>query len=355
MQCPACGAEVPDDDSFCEVCGDRLGDAPAPVRGEPTPSGCTCGALASEIDEEGFCTCCGRRARRPAADHMEIVLSPRFAAVSDRGLRHDRNEDRCAVADTGNGVVMVVCDGVSTTRQSEVASATVAETVIASLTEFLRGNAAGDPEAAMRQAIAAGAAALNARTSTRQEKPASTTIVAALVQEADAVIGWLGDSRAYWIDEGEVTLLTHDHSWLNEVLALGGLTAQQAEEAPQAHAITRWIGADAGSDIEPEIVRHTLAPTGSLLLCSDGLWNYVPTSAGLGELFAAASVSAHDALGIARYLVDFANERGGQDNITVALLLPSLSTATTAPEEVETSRIKVEKTARPEESGPDGR
>ena len=133
---------------------------------------------------------------------MEQALSPVFAAVSDRGVKHDRNEDRCGIAAANGGYAMVVCDGVSATRKSEVASEAVVAGTLQFLMEALQRGTISDPQTVvMRQAIAAGEANLKAN-SLRDggENPPSTTLVAALVVEGHATLGWVGDSRAYWID-----------------------------------------------------------------------------------------------------------------------------------------------------------
>jgi serine/threonine protein phosphatase PrpC len=272
MQCPACTAELPEEDLFCENCGQPLNSANAP----PSATTCTCGAPPSEIDPDGFCERCGRRVRRPPTDHIEEVLAPTFAAVSDRGIRHDRNEDRFAILQTPDASVIVVCDGVSATRKSEIASAAVSQGVAESLAAALHAGPIADPEAAMRQAIAAGIAGLAAQVSTGDRDAPSTTVVAALVSGGTATIGWMGDSRAYWIGPEGVQPLTRDHSWMNEAIA-AGIAAAQVEHSPKAHAITRWIGADSGDETTPDVVRQAIAAPGILLLCTDGLRNPVQT------------------------------------------------------------------------------
>jgi PPM family protein phosphatase len=140
--------------------------------------------------------------------------------------------------------------------------------------------------------------------------------VSAIVQGNKATIAWVGDSRAYWIDETP-TLLTQDHSWMNEVVAAGEMSLAEANRSPQAHAITRWLGADASpTDSEASIVEFNIPGTGYLLLCSDGLWNYAPDAIQLKQLMPLQG----NVLAIAQSLVEQARSRGGHDNITVALL-----------------------------------
>ena len=319
MQCPACTAELPDDDVFCEACGARL-SGPPPTHPAAPSGGCSCGAPASELDEDNFCLRCGLRVRRVLEwDHIEQPLSPDFAAVSDRGHRHDRNEDRCAIAHSGDTFAIVVCDGVSSSHQSEVASAAVAQGTLEALIHA--PESASDPEAAMRAAIVAGAAALAAQSERGpDDNPPSTTVVAALVTGGEAVVGWMGDSRAYWIDESGASPLTRDHSWMNDVAAAAGLTPEEAAGSPNAHAITRWIGVDSSGPPDPSVVRHKLAGPGMLLLCTDGLWNYAEENDVFAKVVRDASSAGQTAVEIARNLVQFANDHGGKDNITAALL-----------------------------------
>ena len=195
MVCAACTADVPDEDVFCENCGIKLRPE------EPSAPTCTCGADPDELDEDGFCLRCGRRVRRPASDHIEESLGTDFAAVSDRGLRHDRNEDRFAILQTKAGCILVVCDGVSATRNAEVASAAVSEAVANALKASMGAGEVEDAARVVAEAIAAGAGALRERTGGEpwNDSP-STTVVAAWVRGREITVGWVGDSRAYWID-----------------------------------------------------------------------------------------------------------------------------------------------------------
>jgi PPM family protein phosphatase len=311
MHCPLCTAELPDDDLFCEACG-------APLTPGAEPPACTCGAKVADIDEDGYCSRCGRLVRRPITDHLETALSPTCAAVSDRGLKHDRNEDRFAIRQCGDRYALVVCDGVSSSHDSQVASSTASETVVELLAHALQKSAQIDPDRAMRGAIANAQSNLAMHLPrSAADDPPSTTLVAALVAEGAVTVGWVGDSRAYWIDSHGARQLTNDHSWMNSVVSSCEMTAEEAERHPQAHAITRWLGADAGENATPDIARFPIAPPGILLLCTDGLWNYAPTPEAIAEL---VDASGEDALAVARHLVDFANAQGGHDNITAIVL-----------------------------------
>ena len=338
MKCPACGVEVPADDRFCEACGAELGAvATAAVR-------CGCGALASEVDEDGFCLRCGKKTRVALpADRIEVVLSAACAGVSDRGLRHDRNEDRFGIVAEAGGYGLVVCDGVSATRSSEIASEAVTAGVVEALGDALRSGDTTHAEEAMRAAVAAGCSRLAARMNldTRRSSASrrlgvavdaqapSTTVVAAMVLGSRLTVGWIGDSRAYWFGASGVRQLTEDHSWQNQVVRAGVMTAEEAAKSPKAHAITRWIGADSLDDEVAEVSGQALDGPGTLLLCTDGLWNYAATEEAMAELM--ASVAGKDAAETARELVRFALERGGVDNVTVAVLQMGLEPGEAGP------------------------
>jgi len=222
----------------------------------------------------------------------------------------------------GEGYAFVVCDGVSTSRESETASSQAAQGIAGSLAKALKNGGISDAEALMRHAIAAEEAGLAAHPARGAgDNPPSTTVVAALVADGRATVAWVGDSRAYWIGPtGGARQLTSDHSWVNDVVSAGEMTADQAEKDPQAHAITRWLGADAGENSEADTAQFPIAAPGILLLCTDGLWNYAATPEAMAQIVRNAQPPDADALTLARNLIAFANEKGGHDNITALVL-----------------------------------
>jgi serine/threonine protein phosphatase PrpC len=132
-------------------------------------------------------------------------------------------------------------------------------------------------------------------------------------------VGWVGDSRAYWLpDDAAPEQLTVDDSWAAEAMALG-VSRDEAENGPNAHAITRWLGADA-PDPRPHTRSAALAGPGWLLLCSDGLWNYRSEASELSALMAELSAgSAAAPRDLAAGLVAWAIAQGGADNVSAAL------------------------------------
>ena len=146
----------------------------------------------------------------------------------------------------------------------------------------------------------------------------SCTLVAGLVNGSAITVGWVGDSRAYWLAEGGTgRLLTADHSWAAEMVGAGILDAATAMRDPRAHAITRWLGADS----EPEPGVTTFAPTaaGVLLLCTDGLWNYEPDPEELAAV-ALPAIARDGPRAAAAALATLALDAGGRDNITVVCI-----------------------------------
>ncbi|TDC87950.1 serine/threonine protein phosphatase [Actinomadura sp. 7K507] len=391
---------------FCEECGHRVGEAPPrdpSPPGEPAaePSADPCpGCGGTAIDGDGYCETCGLR--QPAErDHVEIELPaadggngsrPVVAAgASDRGRRYSRNEDAVAIAAHSAGVAAVICDGVGSSQRPEDASRAAADTGAAALVALL--DSGEDPEDATRSAALRAAAAV-ARLATSQSDAPSCTYVSAVTRGATITVGWIGDSRVYWLsadgaadpaedaarapaaeepgpdepgpdeapDEAEVSTgdmaelgpsrrLTEDDSWAAFMVAQGSLTEAEAEAHPNAHVITAWLGADAGQ-VSPHVATFRPAGPGTLLVCSDGLWNYFPAARDLAALLAAGPDAANtangtggpapdpdpdpapepepgngpghdpaaDPLDVARTLVRHALDAGGRDNITVAVI-----------------------------------
>ena len=256
MPCSKCGADVSSGAKFCESCGTSLTSEAAPAsENAPAPAArCRCGAAPEEVDAQGYCTACGVKRRAPtpthlalARDHVEIALSPAFAAVTDRGKRHANNQDDVALAleeIAGRPAsVIVVCDGVSSAQEANRASALAAVHARDALLSALRGETFDD--AAMAAAMRAAHEAVRTIPYRRDDDklgPPGTTIVAAVVQGETLTVGWVGDSRAYWFSLDGANLLTRDHSWVNEMVDAGEMTEEEAlhsKQAPRHHPLPR--------------------------------------------------------------------------------------------------------------------
>jgi len=258
-------------------------------------------------------------------DHAEVDLGP-AAGVSDRGLRHHRNEDAMALAaeqaPDGPAVVAIVCDGVSSSARPDEASQVAAQAGLPILVAAVQ--AGGDLGEASRAAVAAARQAI-ADLQGPGGDTSATTFVSAVASGYEVTLCWLGDSRAYWLGQPaeESRLLTRDDSVAGGMIAAGLVDEAAAMASPHAHVLTRWLGGEA-ADLadDPEraahVERYTPPGAGALLICSDGLWNYMAEGADLARL--ALPKALTDPLGAAADMVKFAVDAGGADNITVVLI-----------------------------------
>ncbi|MGO4615129.1 PP2C family serine/threonine-protein phosphatase [Nocardia sp. 2YAB30] len=340
LRCVGCGA-VGLDSNVCPACGRELGYRFVALPShDPSAPGPCAGCGSDRYNAEGRCAEC----RRPQArrDRCEADLAA-VAVITDRGLVHQRNEDAVAAAVIDGATsgapaatVIAVSDGVSTSTQPQVASgAAVRAGVHATVTALAAGQA---PTEAIMTGLAAAAQAV--RDVDVADGPApSCTYVCAIVPHAaettEITIANVGDSRAYWLraESAEGTgnapsqRLSSDDSWAQALVDAGAMDERAAMNDPRAHTLIRWLGADSPPMPWADNCVRTIrtAGPGVLLLCSDGLWNYLPAPAALaGPATAAAPMTA------ARGLVEFALRSGGGDNITVAVVsVPQRETVNT--------------------------
>jgi serine/threonine protein phosphatase PrpC len=275
-----------------------------------------CGGV---VAADGYCERCGAKAPNPR-DHWSQEIGPWLGAVTDKGRRHQRNEDAMALTGEpkpGGRAVLVVCDGVSTAPDSDRAALAAATAACELLT---RPAPVAELEERMAEAATAARDAVVATTPARTgPNPPSCTFVAAVVDGPVLVTASIGDSRCYWLpDAGPARQVSTDDSWLAEAVAMGMLPAD-AERSPQAHAITRWLGVD-GPEPTPNTARVDLDGPGWVVVCSDGLWNYCSPAGDLADLVhGVAQAGDGRPVAVADALVAWANEQGGHDNITVVV------------------------------------
>lgn len=218
------------------------------------------------------------------------------------GLRRDHNEDTYS-AEPSLGL-WLVADGMGGHEHGEVASAIARDTVT-------REVQAGTP---LADAISTAALKIIEQSKAKQSTlPMGTTLVAALVKDNNYEVAWVGDSRVYLWD-GELKQLTSDHSYVQELVDQGAITAEQAKTHPHRNVVTQALGVT-----EPEILRVDTVKgdftSGDLLLCSDGLTEEVDD-----EYIAYVMSRNLDPQETVDHLIIAALDNGGSDNVTVVLI-----------------------------------
>jgi protein phosphatase len=242
----------------------------------------------------------------------------RSAAQTDVGRKREHNEDSFLInEDLG---LYVVCDGMGGHAGGETASRLAVQTIERELLSArLRGE---DPFAskaplaespladALREAIE-GACAAIFRTSRRNPELAGmgTTCISLLVNGDHAILGHVGDSRAYLVREGDVHQLSEDHSLVNEQVRAGLLSSDEARQSRLKNIITRSVGFE--EDVLVDLMGLATSAGDRFLLCSDGLSNLVEAEEIRDALL------QDDLDQVPPKLIDLANSRGGDDNITV--------------------------------------
>ncbi|MBI4665088.1 MAG: Stp1/IreP family PP2C-type Ser/Thr phosphatase [Nitrospinae bacterium] len=238
-----------------------------------------------------------------------------YAGFTDMGKVRKRNED-ALFADPINGL-FIVADGMGGHASGNLASKIVVETLPTVLLSRLDGIFnLSDPSAAQKtcQAIKE----LSDRVRSESEgKPGfsgmGSTVVLALARNGLALVAHLGDSRAYLFRNGRLQKLTRDHSVVQILFDAGELTQAEMETHPAKNQITRFVGMR--GDAQPEARVVELAHGDRLLLCSDGLTGMVDETAISKKLLEEADTES-----ACQALVKMANDAGGKDNITVALM-----------------------------------
>lgn len=231
------------------------------------------------------------------------------AGATHVGRVRRTNEDAFRVAPERG--IFLVADGMGGHAAGEIASALAAE----ALTDAFIDGDATPTEAALRRAFADAHRRLVACCA---EDPATrgmgtTLTVAALDERGSLRIGHIGDSRLYHLHGGQLRQLTRDHTWVQQELDAGRLSAAESRSHPLSHILTRVLSEDEPSD--PDVTSTTVHRGDLILLCSDGLHNLVDGQSLLDILMA-----EQPAADIAERLVANANRRGGTDNITVVVV-----------------------------------
>ncbi len=239
-----------------------------------------------------------------------------IAGLSNKGLERPRNEDSCFVKADSDIALMVVADGMGGHRAGNVASDLAVSSAEQFWVDFDRFNLNSAEETRKminRLIIDANEKVLSEANSSSERRGMGTTFTVGLLCGNRLIIGHIGDSRAYLINNGQIKLLTRDHSLLEQLIESGQIKPEEAKNHPQRHVLTRALGIS--SDIKVDICEKDVQAGSILLFCTDGLTNMVSDD----EILAAASEHS-DPQKLAESLIDLANSRGGFDNITVVVV-----------------------------------
>jgi serine/threonine protein phosphatase PrpC len=298
---------------------DAKAKLPPPIEG--TPLTCLrCGTLNKPL--ASYCIGCGATLAVPE-NLSEYFPVPRTSARSDVGRVRENNEDRVGLWARHGIVLAMVADGMGGAVAGEEASRLVTEAIQADFlgeargSETLRELSEDEIGDKLRTAVRRANRAVIERANDNPEfQGMGTTITLAFVRDNRVIIAHVGDSRAYLIDghEGWINQITDDHSFVEALLASGHITSEQAAVHPMRNVLYRALGQV--DDTEADLYSRTLTEGDWLILCSDGLTRHVTPA----EI--TAITSQHDnPEAVVQALIDLANQRGGEDNISTVVIM----------------------------------
>jgi protein phosphatase len=231
------------------------------------------------------------------------------ASRTDPGRVRKFNEDSVAT-DLAAGVV-ALADGLGPQKGAELAGQIATQTVI----EQLRNPGPLAPRVAMREALSKADRDIRARAAADPAlKGMGSTLSVAWFRDGRVLFGHIGDSRIYRLRGGTLERMTSDHSFLNEQLATGQFTAEELRHSQSRHLVTRALGVSDG--VAPDMSEQEVKRGDVYLLCSDGLHDLVDDA----DIAQALEVLHGNLDLLSETLVAMANDRGGRDNISVAVV-----------------------------------
>lgn len=234
---------------------------------------------------------------------------------TDIGLMRSSNQDYCLTGELSDGTVWaVVCDGMGGANGGSTASRVAAETIAAQLKELYGiQKYHDDMEKLLYEAVAiANQRVYDMSRDIFSLRGMGTTVVCAAAREETVHIVHAGDSRAYLYDGGHLRQLTRDHSMVQELVDMGEITPEQAQNHPNKNIITRALGTRV--NLKTDYNCAEFKKNDILLICTDGLSNYL-TEESLLEFLRTSPCNE-----LTGRLIEKAKEMGGSDNITVAVI-----------------------------------
>ncbi len=259
------------------------------------------------------------------ATGQERILPLRYNVTgkTDVGLVRSGNEDYLHL-DEANAV-FAVCDGMGGHQAGEVASMSAADTMLTVFTH-LKKELLADPDLVLDESMPPSGELLvkSIRMANREVYNRSltdplltgmgTTVVAVALEGDVMSVAHVGDSRAYRLEERQLTPLTLDHSWVSEMREKQLISDEEALNAVGKNVITRALGVRETVEVDYRLVKVRAGDM--YILCSDGLCGFADDD----EIFTVADRARSDIKRVADDLVQMANDRGGADNVTVIVL-----------------------------------
>lgn len=262
----------------------------------------------------------GKTSGRTKEARSEIIDSATMKVVilSDLGNIRTNNEDIgmfFRIADEQvqreKGYLLIVADGMGGHRAGEVASRLAAETISE---EYFNQTGNGSIEKNLSRAFnAANKKIFSMASSNQQYRGMGTTCTSLVVKDQQIYFAHAGDSRAYILQNNLITRITEDHTYVQDLVNRGEITNEEAESHPKRNILTNAMGTKPELRVDTGKCSIAFEQNNRLLLCSDGLYDYIKDNE-LADIL--NSKPLHEA---ANFLIQEAKKRGGHDNITVIL------------------------------------
>lgn len=246
---------------------------------------------------------------------------------SDTGMKRSENQDSFVTEQLyENTLLCVVCDGMGGANGGSFASTLACKEFVRHVKKKLAdlkqqdqlrfdGKCDETEKLLVRAVNLTNTALFKKSTKDKELEGMGTTLVSVLIRDDKLYVTNIGDSRLYFVDGGALTMITKDHSYVQTLVDLGQITPEEARTNPHKNIITKALGTQ--KKVVPDIFFADISETKPeyLLLCSDGLTNFVDEE-NIGRLIK-ESESVESACNA---LIDEANQNGGGDNITVVLI-----------------------------------
>jgi protein phosphatase len=267
-------------------------------------------------------------------NHSEVIDSGNVKAVvlSDLGNIRTNNEDMglfYRIADENitreKGFLLIVADGMGGHKAGEVASKMATEIISQ---EYFKQNGTGTIEKNLFRAFTiANKKIFDLASSQKVYHGMGTTCTAFIIKGDTVYYAHVGDSRGYFLKNNAVTRITEDHTYVQELVNKGEISSKEADVHPKRNILTNAMGTKPELRIDSGKCEWSFEKNDRLMLCSDGLYDYINETELAGIL---SNKSLQEA---AEYMIQESKKRGGHDNITVVLAEKTEVAATTTAKE----------------------